>query len=352
MSELWSGQIRNLMPYVPGEQPRDKQYIKLNTNENPYGPSPKVLEAITRATTDDLRLYPDPDSTDLCRAIADYYGLETNQVFVSNGSDEALALTFYSFFQQDAPVLFPGISYSFYPVYSRFFGILSRMVPLDKDYKIRSDDYKTPNGGIIIPNPNAPTSIAIGLDAIEDIVSCNRNVVVAIDEAYVDFGARSAVGLIEKYPNLLIIQTMSKSRSLAGMRIGFCLGSPELIEGLNRSKNSFNSYPIDRLTQAAGIAAMRDTEYFALYCQKIMDTRERTIAALRELDFWVAESLSNFLFVEHAYKPAEELFSRLKEQGVLVRYFKQAGISNHLRISIGTDAEMDTFLAKLKDLLS
>lgn len=351
MNELWSGQIRNLMPYVPGEQPKDKQYIKLNTNENPYGPSPMVLQAISAAAGDGLRLYPDPDSMDLCRTLAGYYKLNADQVFVSNGSDEALALTFYSFFQQDKPVLFPAISYSFYPVYSRFFGIVSRMVPLDKDFSIRVEDYKTPNGGIILPNPNAPTSIGLPLSAIEEIVAANPHTVVAIDEAYVDFGAESAVRLIDKYNNLLVIQTMSKSRSLAGMRVGYIMGHKDLIDGLNRAKNSFNSYPLDRLAQVAAIAAVQDEAHFKTNCQKIIATRQRVAKALRTLNFEVPDSLANFLFVKHNEKPAEDLFLQLREQGVLVRYFKQVGISNYLRVTIGTDVDMDVFLEKVKSLL-
>lgn len=351
MSEFWSGQVRNLMPYVPGEQPKDKKYIKLNTNENPYGPSPMVIKAIQEAAGDRLKLYPDPESNGLCRAIARYYGLEPDQVFVANGSDEALALVFYSYFQQDKPILFPAVSYSFYPVYSRFFGIVHRMAPLGKDFRINIQDYKVPNGGIIIANPNAPTSLGLGLNEIEEIIAANPHVVVAIDEAYVDFGAESAVPLIEKYTNLLVIQTMSKSRSLAGMRIGYCMGHKELIEGLNRAKNSFNSYPLDGLAQVAGIAAIEDETHFKTNCQKIMQTRTRVIAALRGLDFEVMDSQSNFLFCKHSIKPAEELFLQLKEQGVLVRYFKQAGIANYLRITIGTDAEMDVFLEKTAGLL-
>lgn len=351
MNELWSGPIRNLMPYIPGEQPRDKKYIKLNTNENPYGPSQRVLEAITEASGDSLRLYPDPDSSELCRALADYYKLDSEQVFVSNGSDEALALTFYSFFKQDKPLLFPAISYSFYPVYARFFDIEAQLIPLDENFAIRVDDYKKPNGGIIIPNPNAPTSVGLPLAAIEELVAANPHAVVAIDEAYVDFGADSAVPLIGKYNNLLVIQTMSKSRSLAGMRIGYAMGHKDLIEGLNRAKNSFNSYPLDRLAQAAAIAAIKDEAHFKDNCRKIMFTRDRVIKALQALDFEVRDSLANFLFAKHATKPAEDLFLQLKDQGVLVRYFKQAGISNFLRITVGTDAEMDEFLAKIERLI-
>lgn len=351
MNELWSGQIRNLMPYVPGEQPQDKKYIKLNTNENPYGPSPLVIKAVQEAVGDSLRLYPDPDSSELCRVIAGYYKLDPEQVFVSNGSDEALALTFYSFFQQDKPILFPAISYSFYPVYSRFFGIVPRMVPLDKDFNIRVEDYKAPNGGIIIPNPNAPTSKGLPLAAIEEIVASNPYSVVAVDEAYVDFGAESVTPLISKYNNLLVIQTMSKSRSLAGMRIGYIMGHKDLIDGLNRAKNSFNSYPLDRLAQAAAVAAIEDEAYFKANCQKIIITRDQVINALRELDFEVQDSQANFLFARHSEKQAEDLFLQLKERGVLVRYFKQAGISNYLRITIGTDAEMSVFLEKVKELL-
>lgn len=351
MNELWSGQIRNLMPYVPGEQPRDKKYIKLNTNENPYGPSPRVIEAIKEAAADSLRLYPDPDSSELCRALADYYKLEPEQVFVSNGSDEALALAFYSFFKQDQPILFPAISYSFYPVYARFFAIESRLVPLDENFAICAADYKQPNGGIIIPNPNAPTSVGLPLAAIEEIVAANPRAAVVIDEAYVDFGAASAVPLIAKYNNLLIIQTMSKSRSLAGMRVGYAMGHRDLIEGLNRAKNSFNSYPLDRLAQIAAIAAIKDEAHFKANCRKIMLTRDRVLKALRGLDFEVQDSQANFLFVRHAVKPAEDLFLQLKARGVLVRYFKQAGIANFLRITVGTDAEMDEFLAKITTLL-
>lgn len=351
MNELWSGQIRNLMPYVPGEQPQDRKYIKLNTNESPYGPSPLVGEAIKNVAGESLRLYPDPDSYELRQAIADFYQLAPDQVFVSNGSDEALALIFYGFFQQDKPILFPAITYSFYPVYSRFFGIVPRMVPLDKDFTIRVEDYKINNGGIIIANPNAPTSLGLPLSAIEEIVAANPDSVVVIDEAYVDFGAESAVPLINRYNNLLVIQTMSKSRCLAGLRVGYVMGHNSLIEGLNRAKNSFNSYPLDRLAQAGAVAAIKDGDYFRKNCQKIMATRARVIKAMRGMNFEVKDSLTNFIFAKHNEKQAEDLFLQLKQQGVLVRYFKQAGIENYLRITIGTDAEMDVFLEKLRQLL-
>ncbi|MEI6875283.1 MAG: histidinol-phosphate transaminase [Spirochaetota bacterium] len=353
MSKYWSRGIAGLATYVPGEQPQDRRYVKLNTNENPYPPSPRVLEAIQKANDERLRLYPDPECVVLREAIARRHRLTREEVFVGNGSDEILAFAFAAFFDRGEAILYPDISYSFYPVYADFFKLSSRTVALNGDFSIPVDAFLVPNGGIIFPNPNAPTSIALGLGEIRRILDHNLALgrVVVIDEAYVDFGAESSTGLVGDYPNLLVVQTLSKSRSLAGLRGGFAFGHRDLVEGLSRVKNSINSYTLDRLVQAGATAAILDEAWFEETRVRVMRTRDRVAAQLRALGFDVADSRANFLFISHARAPAAELYSRLKEKGVLVRYFKKPRIDNHLRVSVGTDEEMDGFLVALSGIL-
>lgn len=344
MSSTWSDKIRKVTPYVPGEQPKDTNIIKLNTNENPYPPSPEVAKELKNINVDRLRLYPDPESFELASTIADCYGLDTSEVFVGNGSDEVLALSFLTFFNSDKEILFPNISYSFYQVYADLYGIKYRKIPLDENFKVNKEDYMIPNGGIVIANPNAPTSIAMSLDAIEDIIKANRYSVVIIDEAYVDFGADSAVKLINKYDNLLVVHTFSKSRSLAGIRLGYALGSKELITYLKGIKNSFNSYPIDYISQVLATAAMKDIAYYKKVNDKVIKTREYLSAELKKSGFFVSDSSTNFLFVTHPILSARSLFEYLKENNIYVRYFNSPLIDNHLRITIGTDEEIDVLL--------
>ncbi len=350
MSTYWSELTASLEPYVPGEQPKDRTYIKLNTNENPYPPSPKALEAIREAAGADLRLYPDPTCDALCQTIADYYGFAKENVFVGNGSDEILAFAFPAFFSAKRPILFPDITYSFYPVYARLYGIPYETVPTDDLFRIDPKAYAAPNGGVILPNPNAPTARYLIVNGIKEILEANKEQVVIVDEAYIDFGGESVTPLIAEYPNLLVVQTLSKSRSLAGLRVGMALGHPELIEGLNRIKNSFNSYTLDRLALAGAIASIEDREYFEETNRKVIATRERTTASLRQLGFEVIDSLANFVFVTHPEKEAGVLFSALKERGILVRYFNKPRIDRYLRVSIGTDDEMDAFLNVLREI--
>ncbi len=347
MSRFWNHKTAALSPYTPGEQPKDKKYIKLNTNENPYPPSERVFAAIAEAATADLRLYPDPESVALREAIAGLYGLKTENVFCGNGSDEVLALAFDTFFTPGVPILFPAISYSFYPVYCQNLELDSHSVPLKTDYTIDPADYFTDNGGIVITNPNAPTGIALSLKDIEAILANNPDSLVLVDEAYCDFGAESSVVLIPSYENLLVVQTLSKSRSLAGLRVGFAIGQAPLIEGLNRVKNSFNSYPLDRLAQAGALAAIEDREAMSAATAKIIATRDKTVTALREMGYHVLDSKTNFIMVEHPRYTGEALFGYLRKEGILVRHFKQPGIENYLRITVGTDEEMDTFLRVL-----
>ena len=349
---FWSQRIRQLVPYTPGEQPKNQVFIKLNTNENPYPPSPKVLEAIRDGADEKLRLYPDPEACALRAAIAEYHGLRSEQVFCGNGSDEVLGLCFYAFFSPDRPVVFPDITYSFYPVYTNLFGLPYREIPLREDFTLPVEEFLGGNGGVVICNPNAPTGRTLPLDEIARVARANPDVVVLVDEAYADFGAESAVSLLPEYPNLVVVHTMSKSRSLAGMRIGYALGSPDLIAAINCVKNSFNSYPLDRLALAAGEAAIRDIDYFELTRRRIMDTRERTTRRLRELGFLVHDSNSNFLFAAHPQVAGEVLMQGLRERGVLVRRFdRPERIRNYLRISIGTDEEMDALCRALEDCL-
>ncbi len=344
MSKFWSDAIKHLVPYVPGEQPKEQQIVKLNTNENPYPPSPKVMQTLQDFKLERLRLYPDPDARALKQALADYHGVPRDNVFVGNGSDEVLAHTFMAFFRQQAPLLMPNISYSFYDVYCNLYDIQYQEIALRDDFSICLDDYSQTNGGIIFANPNAPTGRALGLEEIEALLQRNTESVVVVDEAYVDFGAQSAVALTQRYDNLLVVQTFSKSRSLAGLRIGFAIGHPDLIDGLERVKNSFNSYPLDMLAISAGVAAMEDETYFRSTTDRIIATREWTCNELQALGFIVLPSCTNFVFTQHRYIEAAELMGFLRANGLLVRHFSRPLIDNHLRISIGTDAEMQQLI--------
>ncbi|MFW5985755.1 MAG: histidinol-phosphate transaminase [Halanaerobiales bacterium] len=355
MSKYWSPITRNVKPYIPGEQPQDKEYIKLNTNENPYPPAPEVVEAIKKEADEKLRLYPDPACQKLREAIADYYNLNQEQVFVGNGSDEVLAFSFMTFFNSEVSgefILFPDITYSFYPVYAGLYRINYHTVALNDDFSLPVEKYIRDNGGIIFPNPNAPTGKYLPLAKVEEIIQKNQEQVVIVDEAYIDFGGESAVKLIKDHPNLLVIQTFSKSRSLAGMRVGFALGQEHLITGIERIKNSFNSYTIDRVALAAATAAIGAREYYQKTTEKILNTREYISRELRKLNFNVIDSSTNFVFASPPGKKAEFLFQKLKEVGILVRYFDHPRINNYLRISIGTDEEMDIFLGKVKKLIN
>lgn len=348
MSKFWSPFVKDLVPYVPGEQPKLAKLVKLNTNENPYGPSPKALAAMQTELNDNLRLYPDPNGERLKQAIADYYGVQPAQVFLGNGSDEVLAHAFHGLFQHGKPLLFPDITYSFYPVYCGLYGIPFEAVPLDEQFQIRVADYAKPNGGIIFPNPNAPTGCLLALDAIEQLLKSNPDSVVVVDEAYVDFGGETAITLVDRYPNLLVTQTLSKSRSLAGLRVGLAVGHPDLIEALERIKNSFNSYPLDRMAIVGAAAAFEDKAYFQQTCQAVIDSREQLVAELNDLGFDVLPSAANFVFVRHPQKDAATLAASLREQGVIVRHFKQARIAQFLRISIGTPEQNQALVEALK----
>lgn len=347
MSKFWNERVKKLEPYVPGEQPKDQKYIKLNTNENPYPPSPMVIEAIKKEADYKLKLYPDPNCDSLKRTIAEYYGISDKEVFVGNGSDEVLAFSFMTFFSPRKTVFFADITYSFYKVYANLLNLNCELIPLKEDFSLDLDNFCRCNGGVIIPNPNAPTAKYIGLSDIKKILDWNKDSVVIIDEAYIDFGGESAVKFIKDYKNLLIVQTLSKSRSLAGLRIGFAMGSPELIEGLSRVKNSINSYTLDRLAIVGAEAAFKDKEYFEDARRKIIATRERVSTELKQIGFKVIESKANFIFISHTTISAESIFNELRKRGILVRYFKTARIDNFLRVSIGTDKEMSEFMDKI-----
>lgn len=351
MSRYWSRLTRKTDPYVPGEQPKDRKYIKLNTNENPYPPSPKALEAMAAAMESGMQLYPDPTGGHLVETIAGHYGLHAGQVFVGNGSDEVLGFAFMAFFDPDRPILYPDITYSFYPVYAKVFNIPYELVPLEEDFSIPVEALLRPSGGVIFANPNAPTGKALSLDAIERILEANMDQVVIVDEAYVDFGCDSAVPLIERFPNLLVVQTLSKSRSLAGLRVGYAMGHPHLIEGLNRIKNSFNSYTIDRVAMAGAAAAIEDDAYFREMTGKIIRTREKTVAGLKDMGFHVIESAANFIFAAPPSKDAARVYTALRENGILVRYFNKPRIDGYLRISIGSEEEMDKFLDTIRRII-
>ncbi len=359
MSRYWSAVVHGLTPYVPGEQPKLDNLVKLNTNEHPYGPSPKALAAIRAATDDSLRLYPDPNADALKTALAQRFDLQQNQVFVGNGSDEVLAHAFQALLKHERELWFPDISYSFYPVYCGLYGVAHQQIPLAEDFTIRVEDYLPQGdqpgqkaGAIIFPNPNAPTGRLLALEAVEQIVAANPDAVVLVDEAYVDFGGESAVKLVDQYPNLLVVHTFSKSRSLAGLRVGYAIGHPELIEGLERVKNSFNSYPLDRLALAGAVASVEDEEFFQRSRQQVIATRETLVAQLTQLGFEVLPSGANFVFARHPARDGAELAAALRARAIIVRHFRQARIDQFLRITIGTDAQCAQLVAALGEILA
>ncbi len=351
MNRFWSKRIQHIVPYTPGEQPKGRQFVKLNTNECPYPPSPRAVEAINGAAGDSLRLYPDPECEGLRAAIARREGLDAGQVFCGNGSDEVLAFAFQAFFDPDREVVFPKITYSFYPVYTDFFGLERREVPMNPDFSDPIELLCGQNGGVVLANPNAPTGIAVGLDTVEKLLNANPDVVVIVDEAYVDFGADSAVGLIGRYPNLLVVQTTSKSRALAGLRVGWAMGDANLIAALRCVRDSVNSYTVDRLAQAGAAAAIEDEDYFQSIRRRVMDTRAWTESALRERGFTVLPSQANFVFARHPDRSGRELLDGLREKGVLVRWWGKPEIENWLRISIGADEDMAALVKALDELI-
>ena len=340
MKEFWSRRARALTPYTPGEQPRQRRLIKLNTNENPYPPSPRALEAIRAAAGEGLRLYPDPEAAELRETLAAVYG-----------SDEVLAFCFQAFFDPERPILFPDVTYSFYPVFAALFGLPYRQVPLDENFALPLEQFMGGNGGVVIANPNAPTGRDISLGDVQALAAGNPEAVVLVDEAYVDFGAQSAVPLVGEYPNLVVVQTMSKSRSLAGLRVGYALGDEDLIAALNCVKNSFNSYTLDRLALAGAAGALRDPEYLRTVTMKIASTRDRTADRLRRMGFQVTDSAANFLFATHPEASAKALLDGLREKGILVRWWDDPRIRDYLRITVGTDEEMDALCQALSELL-
>jgi histidinol-phosphate aminotransferase len=355
MSRFWSPVVQTLTPYVPGEQPQMQRLVKLNTNESPYGPSPKALAAIQEQNNEDLRLYPDPEGIALKQAIAKLHGLDPKQVFLGNGSDEVLAHVFVGLLKHSKPVFFPDITYSFYPVYCKLFGIDYQTVALGENFQIDTADYKMPNGGIIFPNPNAPTGRAIPRSEIESLLAFNTNSVVVIDEAYVDYGTESCIPLLRgnAYPeNLLVVHTLSKSRALAGLRVGFAVGHPDLIEGLERVKNSFNSYPLGRLAQAGAIAAIEDQAHLEKTSAMVMGTRAKLVSDLTSLGFETLPSTANFIFTRHPRHSGAALYQALRERGIIVRHFKLARIEDFLRITVGTDEQCNELIAALKEILA
>lgn len=355
MSRFWSPVVKTLTPYVPGEQPQMQRLVKLNTNESPYGPSPKALAAIESQNTADLRLYPDPEGTALKQAIAKLHGLDPKQVFLGNGSDEVLAHVFAGLLKQSKPVHFPDITYSFYPVYCKLFGIEYQTIPLGENFEINTADFKTPNGGIIFPNPNAPTGRSIPRSEIEALLSRNKDSVVVIDEAYVDYGTESCISLLRGNScpeNLLVVHTLSKSRALAGLRVGFAVGHPDLIEGLERVKNSFNSYPLGRLAQAGAIAAIEDQAHLEETSAKVIQTRTKLVEQLNALGFETLPSTANFIFTRHPQHAGAKLYQALRDRGIIVRHFKSARIEEFLRVTIGTNEQSNELVAALKEILN
>ncbi|MBQ1172571.1 MAG: histidinol-phosphate transaminase [Lachnospiraceae bacterium] len=354
----WEENVRKVVPYTPGEQPRNTNVIKLNTNECPYPPAPGVKKALQEFDVDTLRLYPDPSATVLVDALADYYGVKSSQVFVGVGSDDVLAMIFMTFFNSKNPIIFPDITYSFYDVWADLFRIPYRQIPLDEDFNIVKEDYMgkgimegKPCGGIIFPNPNAPTGVLIGLDFIEDIVKANPDVIVVVDEAYIDFGGVSALPLIQKYDNLLVVQTFSKSRAMAGIRIGYAFGSEKLIKYLNDVKFSFNSYTLNRTALALGVEAVKDDAYFKEIVGKIVNTREWVKNELKELGFTFRDSQSNFIFATHPDYDVVEIFEELRKRDIYVRHFNGERIKDYLRITIGTDDEMNILIKNIKEII-
>lgn len=355
MSRFWSPIVQTLTPYVPGEQPQMQRLVKLNTNESPYGPSPKALAAISNQNNDDLRLYPDPEGVALKKAIAKLHGLNPNQVFLGNGSDEVLAHVFAGLLKQSSPVYFPDITYSFYPVYCKLFGIDYQTILLGPDFEIDLTDYKTPNGGIIFPNPNAPTGRSITRAEIQKLLARNSDSVLVVDEAYVDYGTESCIPLLQgvKCPeNLLVVHTLSKSRALAGLRVGFAVGHPGLIEGLERIKNSFNSYPLGRLAQAGAVAAIEDQAHLEAMSAKVIQTREKLVSQLSALGFETLPSTANFIFTRHPKHAGAKLYQALRDRGIIVRHFKSPRIEEFLRITIGTDEQSAELVSTLQEILS
>lgn len=348
--KAWEKNIRKVVPYVPGEQPKKEKMIKLNTNENPYPPSPKVMEALKEI--DLLRLYPDPAASDLVHAIAKYNGLEDEEVFVGVGSDDVLAMSFLTFFNSDKPIVFPNITYSFYDVWAQLFQIPYETKALDENLEIQVKDYEAENGGVIFPNPNAPTGVFMELEKIEEIIKMNQDVIVIVDEAYIDFGGVSAKTLLEKYENLLVVQTFSKSRSMAGMRIGYAMGNKNLIKALNDVKYSFNSYTMNRPSIIAGVASIEDDAYFKEMNAKIIETREWFKGEMQKLGFSFPDSKANFIFATHKEKKARDIFMAARERDIYVRYFNKPLLDNYLRITIGTREEMEVFLEFLRDYLA
>lgn len=350
----WEENVRKVEPYVPGEQPKTSNIIKLNTNECPYPPAPGVAKAVAAFKSDDLRLYPDPAASALTDCLSKYYHVPADQIFVGVGSDDVLSMSFLTFFNSKEPVLFPDITYSFYDVWAELYRIPYKQIPLNADFTMNKEDYMVPNGGVIFPNPNAPTGVLENLENVEAIVKANPDVIVIVDEAYIDFSGEhaSALPLIEKYENLLVVQTFSKSRAMAGLRVGFAFGSKKLIGYLNDAKFSFNSYTMNLPTLTLGVEAVKDITYFKETVAKIVKTRERVKTELKKLGFSFTDSRSNFIFASHERVPAKELFEALKQAGIFVRYFPKPRIDNYLRISIGTDAEMDTLLAELKKYIN
>lgn len=347
----WESNVRKVVPYIPGEQPSGK-VIKLNTNENPYPPAPGVEALLKNYDVSVLRKYPQPDCRTLVEALAAKYNVKPSQVFVGVGSDDVLAMAFLTFFNSDKKILFPDITYSFYDVWASLFKIPFEQIPLDDDFKIVTSDYKAENGGVVIANPNAPTGVFMGLDGIREILDANRDVVCIVDEAYVDFGAESALSLLPEYDNLLVIQTFSKSRSMAGLRIGYAIGSETMIKYLNDVKYSFNSYTMTALTLELGAEAVRDDEYFKATCEKIIKTRENLKVQLRELGFDFQDSKTNFIFAKHKSVSAEFIFTELKKRNIFVRYWNKPRISEYLRITVGTDEECDALVANLKEIIA
>ena len=352
MKELWSQRCRGLIPYTPGEQPKGRKLIKLNTNENPYPPSPQALRAIKEAAGESLRLYPDPECTELREGIALALDVKPEQIFVGNGSDEVLSLAFQAFFDPDKPIRFADITYSFYPVFADFYGLSYREIPLDEHFSLPLAPFLEPGGGVVLANPNAPTGRELDLCDIRSIVAANENSVVVVDEAYVDFGSRSAVELVSLFPNLLVVRTFSKGRSLAGLRVGYAVGDKDLIAGLNAVKNSFNSYPVDRLAQAGALGAIRDQDYFRATATKIISTRACASGHLRSMGFTVCDSAANFLFVTHEAIPAKVLLEGLRQRGILVRWWDKPRISNYLRITVGTDEDMQALCQALREIIA
>lgn len=351
MENLWTKNLRDIDPYVPGEQSSEKDIVKINANENPYPPSPKVFEVIEKFNASSLRLYPNANATLLKQALADYYNVDIKNVFLGNGSDDVIAIAFQALFNSDLPIAYPDLTYSFYPVWCSLFNIPYKNYPVGDDFRINVEDYKEKNGGVVIPNPNAPTSLGEGTEFVEKLMEYNQDSVVIIDEAYVDFGGVSSVELTKKYENLLVTGTFSKSRSLAGLRIGFAIGSEKLISVLEAVKNSYNSYTIDSVSIAAGVASVLDYEYFTETCNKIIKTRARVTDELRALGFKVLDSQTNFLFVTKDDLSMKDMFEYLKTKKVYIRYFSVPRIENYVRISIGTDDEMDIFLKEVKEYL-